>query len=479
MVMGVWMAVFLVGLLHYVIGIGETVFIRESLQDGADAGAYAAAVVYAQTMSFVVIMNIAVVTLVSISVALDMLASAAMACAGRSGAGICCSVVIALGLARPPETNGPDDPGLCGTTGHYRYYELQAELTESIDAASRVPLYFESGDVYEAASRRAREAAARNVPGARSELARAGWPVRGRATGPSRTLCTFLYDARLSDGVFAEVGVPSDPYSYPTRYDDCIAAASRATDVPETLLRAVVRQESGFDATKVSPSGAIGLMQLTPENARYLGVDPRDPCENVMGGARLLARSHAMLGEWWKAIAAYNGGMSYRRGPYGAPLEYETRQYVPSVMGFWQSQRDPDDRGRCDGRSERARPIELHSDTRMGSEVFQLRFVISVGERGPGAERGVAIPERLSGTSTDRRPPPAVSYDDSFATAQAEYFTDEPLDSAAMYRTRWQPRLRLFDTPAGDPQARFLEAASRAGLDRRDAERGTRGLILH
>ena len=39
MVMGVFMAVLLVGFMYYVIGVGETIFYRERMGDAVDAGA--------------------------------------------------------------------------------------------------------------------------------------------------------------------------------------------------------------------------------------------------------------------------------------------------------------------------------------------------------------------------------------------------------------------------------------------------------
>src|SRR5437867_1848386 len=56
------------------------------------------------------------------------------------------------------------------------------------------------------------------------------------------------------------------------QYSREIAEASARYAVPERLIWAVIRVESGFDPRAVSPKGARGLMQLMPETAAILGV---------------------------------------------------------------------------------------------------------------------------------------------------------------------------------------------------------------
>src|SRR5881296_4351623 len=72
-------------------------------------------------------------------------------------------------------------------------------------------------------------------------------------------------------------------------YSREIAEASARYAVPERLIWAVIRVESGFDPRAVSPKGARGLMQLMPETAAILGVrDVFNPRQNIHGGARHL-----------------------------------------------------------------------------------------------------------------------------------------------------------------------------------------------
>ena len=104
--------------------------------------------------------------------------------------------------------------------------------------------------------------------------------------------------------------------------------------VSETLVRAIVRAESGFDPAAVSPKGAGGLMQLMPQTASALGVVDRfDPRENVTGGVRhlryLLDRYRGSVP---MALAAYNAGERPVDAHGGIPPYPETQQYVRRVM---------------------------------------------------------------------------------------------------------------------------------------------------
>jgi len=119
---------------------------------------------------------------------------------------------------------------------------------------------------------------------------------------------------------------------------DLIAEASQRFGVPATWIAAVIRAESAFDPRATSPKGAMGLMQLMPDTwsalrARLgLGVDPYDPRDNILAGARYLRDLYDQFGAGG-FLAAYNAGP----GRYldfvatGRPLPQETRAYVAKV----------------------------------------------------------------------------------------------------------------------------------------------------
>ena len=123
--------------------------------------------------------------------------------------------------------------------------------------------------------------------------------------------------------------VPSVPTAPPARYAESIHAAAEKYRLSPALLDAVARSESGYNAAAVSPAGAIGIMQLMPDTARGLGVDPRDPEQNIFGGAAYLRQQLDRFdGNLDLALAAYNagGGRVVQYG--GVPPFKETRAYV-------------------------------------------------------------------------------------------------------------------------------------------------------
>ncbi len=115
--------------------------------------------------------------------------------------------------------------------------------------------------------------------------------------------------------------------------------AAKKFSLPEAFVLSVMKAESGFRPDAVSPKGAIGLMQLMPETARELGVDPRNPHENAEGGAQylrdLLARYEGSPDQVLLALAAYNAGPAAVERYHGVPPYRETREYILRVLKNW------------------------------------------------------------------------------------------------------------------------------------------------
>jgi hypothetical protein len=123
-----------------------------------------------------------------------------------------------------------------------------------------------------------------------------------------------------------------------------VAEASRRFGVPATWITAVMRAESLGDVRALSPTGAIGLMQIMPVTYaglrdRYgLGADPTVPRDNILAGAAFLRELHDRYG-MPGFLAAYNAGPARYEDHLatGRPLPAETRRYVailaPMLVG--------------------------------------------------------------------------------------------------------------------------------------------------
>jgi soluble lytic murein transglycosylase-like protein len=115
--------------------------------------------------------------------------------------------------------------------------------------------------------------------------------------------------------------------------------AARKYLLPDSFVKSVMKAESGFQPNAISPKGAIGLMQLMPETARVLGVDPRDPHQNADGGAQylrqLLAKYESDPNQVLLALAAYNAGPAAVERYHGVPPYRETREYILRVLKNW------------------------------------------------------------------------------------------------------------------------------------------------
>jgi soluble lytic murein transglycosylase len=105
---------------------------------------------------------------------------------------------------------------------------------------------------------------------------------------------------------------------YPLQYDAIIRAEAARYHLDPALVAAVIYRESGFVPDSRSERGAVGLMQLLPETARFMAQQPRRPSPapddlerpevNIAYGSRYLRYLIDRHGSVPLALAAYNAG---------------------------------------------------------------------------------------------------------------------------------------------------------------------------
>jgi len=170
----------------------------------------------------------------------------------------------------------------------------------------------------------------------RQVLAKAPKPVAAPAPVPAPAPRPIKVYPDTPPLALARSYVESDP----SRYTRHIRSASKATNVPAALIRAVITAESAFNPYALSATGAVGLMQLMPDTAARYGVKNRmDPSQNILGGARYLSDLMRLFNNnVHLAVAAYNAGE-------GSVLKYgrkippfpETVAYVPKVLAYYKN----------------------------------------------------------------------------------------------------------------------------------------------
>ena len=157
-----------------------------------------------------------------------------------------------------------------------------------------------------------------------------------------------------SRGVLHFTNVPTDPafrlymkergrpkkhtaVAYPSKYDRVINEAACQHGVSPELLKAVIKVESDFNPRAISRSGALGLMQIMPENLSALRVEnPFDPWQNIMGGTRYLTQMlQRFSGRLHLALAAYNAGPTLVERYNRIPPIRESEEYVEKVLKYY------------------------------------------------------------------------------------------------------------------------------------------------
>ncbi|MEW6243288.1 MAG: lytic transglycosylase domain-containing protein [Bacillota bacterium] len=163
-----------------------------------------------------------------------------------------------------------------------------------------------------------------------------------------RIAAAFLVLCLLS-GLFLFIAVLR--WLYPLKYSHAIVAQGNANGIDPMLVAAVINVESRFRHDVVSPKGAMGLMQVMPETARWVASEV--PVSPFYAELLLEPEVNITIGTWYlrflveefdgnidHALAAYNGGRTRVKrwlaeckdstGVDWIPLK-ETREFVQKV----------------------------------------------------------------------------------------------------------------------------------------------------
>ena len=148
-----------------------------------------------------------------------------------------------------------------------------------------------------------------------------------------------------------KISAAIDKKNYPLQYEDVVKKYAREYGVPEYVVYAVIRTESGFDSSAKSDAGALGLMQIMPETFDMLLTQTHDgyelgmlydPDTNIKYGTYFLRSLYLRYNDWETVYAAYNAGAGRVDGWLADPAHSaggkltdipieETEEYVAKV----------------------------------------------------------------------------------------------------------------------------------------------------
>jgi len=129
-----------------------------------------------------------------------------------------------------------------------------------------------------------------------------------------------------------------------TNIDELVETFSNKYGIDGDFIKAIIKQESGFNPNATSKKGAMGLMQLMPKTAESLGVlDAYNPSQNIEGGVKYLKNLLEKYdGNKEMALAAYNAGPTAVKKYGGVPPYKETQNYINAIMGTYNKVKEAD-----------------------------------------------------------------------------------------------------------------------------------------
>ena len=131
-------------------------------------------------------------------------------------------------------------------------------------------------------------------------------------------------------------------HDFKSQYNDLIETISRNEGLDPYLVKCIIKVESNFKADAVSVAGAMGLMQIMQEIARYYNVkDPLDPKENLTAGTKhFKSLLNFFQNDITLAVAAYHAGLGRVKKNMKVPPIQATVDYVNDVMFLYSGKKE-------------------------------------------------------------------------------------------------------------------------------------------
>jgi hypothetical protein len=106
MIIGIFMAVLVIGMVYFVWGLGEAIIYRQVMQDAADSAAFGAAVIDARGMNLIALLNVVMAAAASVETIIDAIASGLLVATAL--ATIVCAVTYGSSGCDEAETHGEE-----------------------------------------------------------------------------------------------------------------------------------------------------------------------------------------------------------------------------------------------------------------------------------------------------------------------------------------------------------------------------------
>ena len=188
---------------------------------------------------------------------------------------------------------------------------------------------------------------------------------------------------------------------------EMVIAEAERQKIDPNLALAVAYQESKLDPKASSQKGAYGVMQLMPNTAKELGVNPLNVDENIRGGVSYLKSNlNRFDNNPLHAVAAYNAGPNSRflQTKDFKDLPEETLGYIESINTFYPLERQQEVEVGTEATPTTAQAINQEEPFLWGVGGAGVGYAKGRAEQAYNQRRGVIAPtpEKPVGSAGER-----------------------------------------------------------------------------